>query len=159
MDNSSKEAAKRLYERLAGIRVDRAVLTHAIEEACGSNRLTADSDDIAERLDDEDYASVLYKDVTDVVVLVTGALEAPTHTVYRDMVMHAERQASFEPFDEVSTALRQVVARNMAETGLEEMLDGPARKTAILNLRYGLHVLGDEDPFHVGEELPSAASA
>lgn len=159
MDNSSKETAKLLYDRLSGIRVDRSVLTHAIEEACGSNKLKGDSDDIADRLEDEDYAQVLYKDVTDVVVLVTGALEAPTHLVYRDMVMHAEREASFEPYDDMSIALRHVVARNMAEAGLEEMLDGPARKTAIQNLRYGLQVLGDEDPFHAGEDLPAAASA
>ncbi|KAF1702925.1 hypothetical protein CSC66_09120 [Pseudoxanthomonas kaohsiungensis] len=135
------------------------LITAAIDEACDSQRLKGDRDEIADRLEDEDHAAVLHKDVSDVVVLMTGALEASSHVVYRDMVMHAERQISFMPVDDISATLRSVMARNMADAALDDLEDAGRRKEAIANLRFGLRVLGDQGPFHEGEDLPNVATA
>ncbi|WP_099470306.1 hypothetical protein [Stenotrophomonas maltophilia] len=145
------EDGRQLYERVAARKVDESIIVHAIDEACQSSDLLGDCDEIVDRLQDDDHAQVLMKDATDAVVLVTGALEARSHTVYRDMVIYAEQQASFEPFDDVSTAVRVVLARNMAETALEDMDSGPVRALALTNLRFGLSVLGDSAPFHADE--------
>jgi hypothetical protein len=156
MDVGSRSLAVDLYERLSSARVDCSLIADAIEEACESQRLKFDRDDVIDRLTDDDHAAVLQKEVTDVVVLVTGAMEAKSVQVYRDFVLHVEQQVPLEAFDDITAIVRQVLARKMAEAALEDIVED--RSTVIANLRIGLQFLGDADPFFE-DELPASAAA
>ncbi|MGX9960592.1 hypothetical protein ACW0US_17740 [Xanthomonas euvesicatoria] len=144
--------AVELYERVSSARVDNALIADAIDEACESNRLQFDRAEIEDRLDDEDHAAVLRKEVTDVVVLVTGAMEAKTVQVYRDFVLHVGKVVPLESYDEVTEVVRQVLCRKMAEAALDDIVDPAEREVVITNLRIGLSVLGDDAPFFVAEQ-------
>ncbi|PNV26453.1 hypothetical protein, partial [Xanthomonas citri] len=155
MEVGSRSLAVDLYERVASARVDCSLIADAIEEACESTRLRFDRDEVIERLTDEDHAAVLQKEVTDVVVLVTGAMEAKSVQVYRDFVLHVEQQVPLDSYDDVTAIVRQVLARKMAEAALDDIVDG--RDTVITNLRVGLKILGDTEPFFE-DELPVSAA-
>ncbi|MBB3923734.1 hypothetical protein [Xanthomonas arboricola] len=155
MEVGSRSLAVELYERVASARVDCSLIADVIEEACESTRLRLDRDEVIDRLTDEDHAAVLQKEVTDVVVLVTGAMEAKSVQVYRDFVLHVERQVTLDSYDDVTAIVRQVLARKMAEAALDDIVDG--RDTVIANLRIGLEMLGDTDPFFE-HEVPAAAA-
>lgn len=132
--------AKALYGRLSSPRIDDALITDAIELTV-SALPPSDREDIADRLSDDDHAVVLRKEVADVVILVTAAMEAPTVTVYQDIVALVEP----EPFDEVTAPLKCTLMRKMAADAMDEV-DPDIEALVLENLQLGLRACGDPAP-------------
>lgn len=129
-----------LYEKVSAARIGHALLVDAVLEAGRAQALLHDREQLVERLMDDDHVKVLRKEVTDVVMLVTAALEAPTVEVYRDFVAYADEQAPLETFDEVTGALREVLALKMVEDALDDVVEG--RPLILAHMRAALHALG-----------------
>lgn len=129
-----------LYERSASARISDALIQDAIELTVTSLPVN-DRVEIQDRLLDEDHAAVLRKEVSDVVILVTSAMEAPTTTVYRDVVALVVP----EPFDEVTAPLKTCLMRKMAFDALDEVDE--ALEALVLDLlNIGLRACGDAAP-------------
>lgn len=129
-----------LYGKVASARIESALIADAVMEASKAPALLSDREALVERLIDDDHAKVLRKEVTDVVMLVTAALEAPSVEVYRDFVAYVDRQAPLETFDEVTGVLREVLARKMAEDALDDVVEN--RSLVVGHLRVALQALG-----------------
>lgn len=135
----SHEAAQ-LYERFSGARIPDALIEDAIELALAELPVE-DRDEAADRLQDDDHAAVLRKEVADVVILVTSAMEAPTATVYRDIVALVEPA----PFDEITAPFKAALMRKMARDALDEV--ATADEPQVLDhLQFGLRACGDVSP-------------
>lgn len=134
--------AQALYGRLSGVRIDDALIEEAIE--LGLSLLPADvRDEAADRLDD-DQVAVMRKEVADVVILVTAAMEAPSTQVYQDIVAMVDP----EPFDEVTAPLKATLMRKMAADAMEEV-DAGIEHLVLLNLQAGLRACGDPLPLDI----------
>ena len=141
-----QEAARLLYEKLSTPRIDMALIADAVLEAGKAPALLADRELLVDRLIDDDHAGVLRKEVVDVVLLVTAALEAPTVGVYQHFLAHLEAQGPLDTFDEVTAVLREVLARKMVTDALDDVVDN--REVVVEHLRTALQALGVE-PAHV----------
>lgn len=137
-----RDEAIALYEKLAAARIDDALIADAVLEAGKAPELLHDREELVERLIDDDHVKVLRKEVSDVVLLVTAALEAPPVEVYRDFVAYVDTQGSLETFDEVTAVLRSVLARKMAGDALDDVVDNRAQ--VVDHLRTALQALGVE---------------
>lgn len=113
---SDQTRAQALYGRLSSIRIANELLEESIELAL-AQLPECDRDEAADRLEDQDQAAVLRKEVADVVILVTAALEAPTTRVYRDLVALVEPA----PHDEVTAPLKHALLRKMAGDALDDV--------------------------------------
>ncbi|MEJ7746247.1 MAG: hypothetical protein WKF61_05755 [Luteimonas sp.] len=134
--------ALELYEQVASARVPDALLVEALDLVGHSPRMLSNRADLVDRLCDEEHALVLRKEVTDVVMLVTGALEAPTVEVFRAFVDYAEAQVPLlEPFDDLTRLLRCELGAKLAADALEDVVDDRERVGA--NLQEALALLGE----------------
>lgn len=137
--------AQALYARCSTARIPDALIDDAIELTLKS--LPADEGELlAGQLEDEAHASMLRKEVTDVVILVTAAMEAPTETVFRDLVALVDPA----PFDATTAPLKSAFMRKMADDALEEIEDEEAengRQGRVReHLQAALQACGDTQP-------------
>ena len=110
------------------------------------------SDDLVLLAGDDEHAAVLRKEVVDVVMMVTGAMEAPTLELFKEFIAHADAQVPLlEPFDEVTQLLRCELGAKLAADALEDMVDDRERVGA--NLQYALGLLGEMRPVEYLVEL------
>lgn len=135
-----RDEAIALYEKVAAARIHHALIADAVLEAGRSPDLLHDQEELVERLMDDDHVRVLRKEVTDVVLLVTAALEAPAVEVYRDFIAYVVEQGSLDTYDEITGVLRSTLARKMAEDALDDVVD--KRTTVVAHLRTALSALG-----------------
>lgn len=142
--------AQTLYGRLSSVRIDDALIEEAIELGLLSMPARV-RDEAADRLENEDQAAVLRKEVADVVILVTSALEAPTVTVYQDIVALVEPQ----PFDEVTAPFKRALMRKMALDALDEV-DASNELRVLDLLHVGLRACGDGQPLAPFKAAPAA---
>ena len=137
---SDQAKVEALYGRLSSIRIANELIEESIE--LGMAQLPESvRDEAADRLDDEDQAAVLRKEVSDVVILVTAALEAPTTRVYRDLVALVEP----EPYDEITAPFKLALLRKMAGDALDDVDDLDAMRIVDL-LNTALVACGDSTP-------------
>lgn len=147
-----------LYERVAAARIEDTLIADAVMEACRSRAAVAEQETLVARLTDDDHVKVLRKEVTDVVILVTGAMEAPSEEVYRDFVAYVDQQVPLESFDDATAVLREVLARKMAECALDDVVDD--RALMVDRLRLALQALGIAgDPLGEAEAAEAGAGA
>lgn len=133
-----------LYEKVSVARIDHALIADVVMEAASTPLLSHEREELVERLVDDEHIKVLRKEVTDVVVLVTAALEAPSVEVYRDFIAYVDAQGSLETYDEVTAILRDVLARKMAEDALDDVVDNRGR--VVEHLRVALQALDVHPP-------------
>ena len=133
-----------MYERIARARIPDSLIVDALELVGHSARLIDSREELVDRLCDDTHARVLRKEVSDVVMLVTGALEAPTLEAYVAFIDYAESQVPLrEPFDELTALLRREFGARLAAHAMEEAGDGEGRQQAQVNLQAALELLGE----------------
>lgn len=131
-----------LYAQVASARVPDGLLQEALDLVVHSPKMLENRAELVDRLCDDEHALVLRKEVTDVVMLVTGALEAPTVEVFRAFVDYAEAQVPLlEPFDDLTQLLRCELGAKLAANALEDVVDDRERVGA--NLQEALALLGE----------------
>lgn len=131
-----------LYAQVASARVPDGLLQEALDLVVHSPKMLGNRAELIERLHDDEHALVLRKEVTDVVMLVTGALEAPSVEVFRAFVDYADAQVPLlEPFDELTQLLRCELGAKLAANALEDVVDDRERVGA--NLQEALALLGE----------------
>ena len=135
--------APELYAQVASARVPDDLLLEALDLVGHSPKMLENRAELVERLCDDEHALVLRKEVTDVVMLVTGALEAPTVEVFRAFVDYAEAQVPLlEPFDDLTRLLRCELGAKLAADALEDVVD-EERSRVGTNLQEALALLGE----------------
>ena len=138
---------RRVYVKVSNARVPDALLVDALELVSHTPRMVNDRQELVARLCDEEHMRVLRKEVIDVVMLVTGALEAPSVEVFEAFVGYADAQIPLtEPFDELTALLRVEIGIKLAVDALDEAGDGPERERVVANLQAALAVLGETRP-------------
>ena len=131
-----------ILARLSSVRVPDSLIDDAIELAVESIPQGGDRDELATRLEDDTHRRVLRKEVVDVVILTTGAMEAPTVDAYHELIDALEPS----PFDATTGQVKTALMRRMAAIALEE-LEGDERDVVIALLREGLTACGDYAAF------------
>lgn len=131
-----------MLERLSAARVPDSLIDEAIEITIDGIPAKHDRDEMASRLDDDAHRRVLRKEVVDVVILTTGAMEAPTVEAYHELIIGLDPA----PFDDATAQLKSSLMRHMATAALEE-LDGQTRDVVTALLREGLAACGDQAEF------------
>ena len=138
-----KDQATTLFERLSSARVPDSLIDDAIEITVESFD-DGQRDEIAAMLDDDEHRRVLRKEVVDVVILTTGAMEAPTCEAYLDLIAHLQPQ----PYDEATAQLKSALMRQLAHTALEDLDDETSNRDQVVDLlRQGLAACGDLGEF------------
>lgn len=141
-----------LYAQVSSARVPDDLLIEAVDLVAHSPKMLVNRAELVERLGDDEHAAVLRKEVVDVVMMVTGAMEAPTLELFKEFIAHADAQVPLlEPFDEVTQLLRCELGAKLAADALEDMVDDRERVGA--NLQYALGLLGEMRPVEYLVEL------
>lgn len=137
-------AGQAIYQRLSVARVPDGLIDEAIELTLDGISNSSDRDDIAARLADDEHRAVLRKEVVDVVILTTGAMEAPSEDVYHELI----EVVAPEPFDDATAQLKAALMRRMGEAALDE-IDVVQRANVLARLREGLSACGDRRAFEL----------
>ena len=136
---------RQLYERVAGARIPDSLIVDALDLVGHSPRMLDDRSELVDRLTDDTHARVLRKEVSDVVMLVTAALEAQSVEAYAAFVDFAEAQVPIlEPFDELTGLLRRELGGRLAAHAMDEAGEGAERKRVVCNLQAALTLLGED---------------
>lgn len=131
-----------IYQRLSVARVPDSLIDDAIDLTLNAIPDRSDREEIAARLADDEHRNVLRKEVVDVVILTTGAMEAPSEDVYHDLINAVDPM----PFDDATAHLKATFMRCMSAAALDEVEEAN-RDVVLARLREGLNACGDHQAF------------